>query len=151
VLGRGVADVPGAGAAGGTAAALLWYVRHARLRPGIDIVLDAVGFEKHLRTADLVITGEGSLDAQTLGGKVIAGVARRARAAGVPVAALVGRVAPDVDPSFLAEAVGVDAVLPLAPGPATVAESMQNAERWIADAAERAARWVRLGGVLSSR
>jgi glycerate kinase len=60
-------------------------------RPGIDVVLDLVGFSDHLADADLVVTGEGSIDAQTLHGKAPAGVAARARAAGVPVVAVAGR------------------------------------------------------------
>lgn len=147
-LGRAIAEVPGAGAAGGTAAALLWVFPDATLRPGIEIVLDAVGFEGHLKGASLVLTGEGRLDTQTLGGKVVAGVARRARAAGVPVAALVGSLTGEVD-GRAQDALGVAAVLPIAPRPCTVEEAMENAQTWLADAAERAARWLRLGGGIS--
>lgn len=142
--GRAVADVPGAGAAGGTAAALLWLFPNAALRPGIEIVLDALRFEEHLTGADLVLTGEGRLDGQTLNGKAMAGVARRARAAGVAVAALVGAMAPEVDGSTL-DALGLDAVLPIAPRPCAVEEAMAQAAVWLADAAERAARWLVLG------
>jgi len=137
---------PGSGAAGGTAFGLLWLFRKAILRPGIDLVLDAICFDAHLTGADLVLTGEGRLDAQTLGGKAVAGVARRAKAAGVPVGAIVGSVAEGLDLTALAVRVGVDAVLPLPPGPCTLEEAMANAEVWLADAAERAASWVRLGG-----
>ena len=80
---------PGAGAAGGLGFGLLAFTG-ARLRPGVDVVMEASGFEERLRGADLVITGEGSLDAQSLRGKVPAGVLRTARAAGVPVAILCG-------------------------------------------------------------
>ena len=95
-LGRFVAQLPGAGAAGGFgagAAALLG----AALRPGIEVVLDLVDFERHLIGCDLVLTGEGRLDSQSLGGKVPVGVARRAKAAGVPVVALVGTVGPGIE------------------------------------------------------
>lgn len=145
--GRPVADLPGAGAAGGTAAALLWLFPNALLRPGIEIVLDALRFEEHLRDADLVLTGEGRLDAQTLGGKAVAGVARRARAAGVPVAALVGLLADDIDADALG-ALGIAAVLPVVPGPCAAAEAMARAPEWIGAAAERAARWLSLGSLL---
>jgi glycerate 2-kinase len=84
------ADVAGAGAAGGVGFAAL-AVLGARLRPGIDVVLDLVGFAGHLAGAALVVTGEGSLDEQTLHGKAPAGVAAAARAAGVPVVAVCGR------------------------------------------------------------
>ncbi|GAB3856923.1 glycerate kinase [Nocardioides maradonensis] len=82
-------DVPGAGAAGGVGFAALALLG-ARLHPGIDLVLDLVGFRSALADADLVVTGEGALDEQTLHGKAPAGVAAAARAAGVPVVAVCG-------------------------------------------------------------
>ncbi|RFU20487.1 glycerate kinase [Geodermatophilus marinus] len=84
------ADRPGAGAAGGVGFAAL-AVLGATLRPGIDLVLDLVDFRAALPGAGLVITGEGSLDEQTLHGKAPAGVAAAARRAGVPVVAVAGR------------------------------------------------------------
>jgi glycerate kinase len=142
---------PGSGAAGGTTAALLWLFPNAVLRPGIDLVLDTIRFDAHLADADLVLTGEGRLDAQTLGGKAVAGVARRARAAGVPVGALVGALAPDLDAATLAEQLGVDAALPLAPGPCTLEESMAHTALWLEAVTERAARWMTLQRVLNIR
>ncbi|HET7306171.1 MAG TPA: glycerate kinase [Segeticoccus sp.] len=85
-----VRDEPGAGAAGGVGYAALAALG-ARLRPGIDLVLDLVGFHERLAAADLVITGEGSLDEQTLHGKAPAGVAAAAAARAVPVIAVCGR------------------------------------------------------------
>lgn len=82
--------VPGAGAAGGVGFAAL-AVLHAEARPGIDLLLELTGFHGHLPGARLVITGEGSLDSQTLHGKAPAGVAAAARRAGVPVVAVAGR------------------------------------------------------------
>jgi glycerate kinase len=87
--GRDLRDAPGAGAAGGVgfaARALLG----AELRPGIDLVLDLSGFQQQLRGVDLVITGEGALDEQTLHGKAVVGVAAAAGAAGIPVVAVCG-------------------------------------------------------------
>ncbi len=144
VLERPVANIAGAGAAGGTAAGLLWLFPAATLRPGIEIVLDALHFEGRLRTADLVLTGEGKLDGQTLGGKAVAGVARRARAAGVPTAVLAGAVADDSGANAL-EAAGVSATLALPPGPCSLEEAMAHTRDWLTDAAERAARWMALG------
>lgn len=89
-LGLEVADVPGGGAAGGLAAGLMGFFG-AGLRPGIDVVLDAVGFDAQLAGADLVFTGEGRIDSQSLAGKVVVGVARRAGRYGVPVVAVVGQ------------------------------------------------------------
>jgi glycerate 2-kinase len=88
--GRDVAGQPGAGAAGGTGFAAL-AVLGAQIRPGIELVLELVGFEKALVGADLVVTGEGSLDEQSLAGKAPVGVAEAARARGVPVVAVAGR------------------------------------------------------------
>jgi glycerate kinase len=92
-FGADIRDHPGAGAAGAAggvgfgAMALLG----ASLRPGIDLVLDLLGFHQRLIGADLVVTGEGALDEQTLRGKAPMGVARAARAAGIPVVAVCGR------------------------------------------------------------
>lgn len=90
VSGRDERETPGAGAAGGVGYALLML--GATMRPGIAIVLELAGFEELLRDADLVVTGEGSLDEQTLLGKTPAGVTWAARQASVPVVAVCGRV-----------------------------------------------------------
>lgn len=87
-LGIDVRDLPGAGAAGGAGAMLL--ALGATLRSGAEVVLGAIGFDERLAEADLVVTGEGRLDRSTLAGKAPAVVARRAREAGVPCAALCG-------------------------------------------------------------
>lgn len=137
-------DTPGVGAAGGTAYGLLALFPQATLRPGIAIVLEAIRFEKHLAGADLVLTGEGRLDSQTLGGKVVAGIARSAQAAGVPVGVLVGGVSPEITGTQLT-ATGIGAILPIAPGPCTLTESIAHTASWLSDAAERALRWVRIG------
>jgi len=86
-----LATAPGAGAAGGTGFAALAYLG-ASLVPGIDLVLELTGFDAALAGTDLVITGEGSLDRQTLRGKAPLGVARAAARRGVPVAVVAGRV-----------------------------------------------------------
>jgi glycerate kinase len=87
-------DEPGAGAAGGLGFGLMSFCG-AKVRPGFDVVADAVGLEAKIKDADVVITGEGSLDRQTLEGKTPAGVARLARKLGKPVFALVGRASKD--------------------------------------------------------
>ncbi|MFE5284451.1 glycerate kinase [Nocardia sp. NPDC056611] len=89
-LGSDQRDVAGAGAAGGVGFAAL-AVLGATLRPGIELMLELVGFDERLAGVDLVVTGEGKLDEQTLHGKAPAGVAAAARAAGVPVVAVCGR------------------------------------------------------------
>lgn len=88
-LGREVAQIPGAGAAGGLGAGLLAFTE-ATLRPGVEIVIDHTGLRDHVATADLVITGEGRMDGQTRMGKTPYGVAQVARAAGKPVIAITG-------------------------------------------------------------
>src|SRR5262249_25415232 len=87
-------DVPGAGAAGGLGFGLLSFCG-AQIRPGLEVVAEAVGLEAKMKDADLVITGEGSLDRQTLEGKTPVGVARLARKFGKPVFAIVGRTTED--------------------------------------------------------
>ncbi|WP_111766131.1 glycerate kinase [Nakamurella deserti] len=88
-FGVDVSALPGAGAAGGLAGGLA--VLGARLAPGFDLVADVTGFDTALSEADLVITGEGHLDAGSYDGKVVGGVLHRARGRGVPVVAVVGR------------------------------------------------------------
>lgn len=83
-------DTPGAGAAGGLGFGLMAFCG-AKLRPGVEVVMEAVRFHDRLQQADLVITGEGRLDDQSLRGKVPAGVLRAAREAGVPLAVVCGR------------------------------------------------------------
>jgi glycerate kinase len=91
LLGPRAADAPGAGAAGGVGYAALVGLG-ASFRPGVEVLLDMLGFAEALDRADLVITGEGSLDEQTLHGKAPAGVAQAARARGLDVVAVCGRL-----------------------------------------------------------
>jgi glycerate kinase len=96
--GRRVRDVAGAGAAGGVGFGLLAIAgtfRSFALRPGVDLLMEATDFDAKLATADLVVTGEGRIDAQTAFGKTALGVARRAAAAGVPCVAVGGGVEPE--------------------------------------------------------
>ncbi len=95
-LGQDLRDTPGAGAAGGVGFAALACLG-ATLRPGAELVQDLTGLDDALKGADVVVTGEGSLDAQTLSGKAPAGVAAAARSHGVPVFAVAGRCLLDDD------------------------------------------------------
>lgn len=90
-LGVPVAALPGAGAAGGMGAGAVAFLG-GELCSGIEVLLDLVGFDNMLKGADLVVTGEGCIDGQSAQGKVLSGVARRARVAGVPVLAFGGRI-----------------------------------------------------------
>jgi glycerate kinase len=139
-LHRSVRDVPGAGAAGGLGAGVLAFLP-ATLRPGAQIVLEAVHLEDQLRSADLVITAEGQLDAQTAYGKSIAAVASLARRFNVPVLALAGglgegyRVVYDL---------GVSSVTVIPSGPMSLAYAMEHAAALTRDATERVLRALRI-------
>ena len=96
-----VSSMPGAGAAGGLGYAFVTFLG-ARLKRGVDMVLDAIGFDKMIEGADLVITGEGRIDAQTLTGKTPYGVLQRASRQDIPVMALAGLVDLDDSSGFTA-------------------------------------------------
>lgn len=98
-LGVDVADLPGAGAAGGMGAGMVAFFG-AQLKPGIETVLDTVGFEAIASDADFVFTGEGRIDSQSLRGKVVIGIAGRAKAIGVPVIAIVGDIGDNMEPAY---------------------------------------------------
>lgn len=140
-LGVNVRDVPGAGAAGGLGAGLLAFL-HAKLRPGAQIVLEAVGLEAHVREADLVMTAEGQIDGQTAFGKSVGAVAGLAKRYGLPVVALAGGLGEEYRAVY---GLGVDAVEALPGGPMTLTHAMQHAAELMSDAAERALRLVRMG------
>lgn len=115
-----IENTPGAGAAGGLGAAFRAFLG-ARLCPGVDVILELNGFDRALADASLVITGEGSVDAQTLRGKAPAGVLRAASRRGVPVIAIAGNVS---SARALNDA-GFLAVLPVVPGPCSLSDAMR--------------------------
>ena len=98
-LGLDVLEMPGAGAAGGMGAGCVAFLG-AELKPGIEAVLDMVDFDRTLEGADLVITGEGRIDGQSVHGKVISGVSRRTSARGVPLVAIVGGIAEGAEEAY---------------------------------------------------
>jgi len=140
-LKQDVADRPGAGAAGGLGAGLMAFLG-AQARMGIAVVLEAVDFETYLETADLVITGEGRIDAQTTYGKTLTGVGRLARRHGVPVVALAGAVQEEGD--RLAE-IGINAAISIIPGPMSEGEALARASLLVQDAAEKVMRLILTG------
>ena len=117
-------QVPGAGAAGGIGAAL-YALLGAELRPGIDILLDLTGFDDALDGADLVITGEGRADAQSMHGKVLHGIGLRAKKKGVPVTAIVGGLGDGWEGLY---SCGINRVIPLVQGNVTLEDAMQRPE-----------------------
>lgn len=143
-IGKDYRNVAGAGAAGGIGFGLMSFFG-AHLKPGIETVLEVTRFAEKLQNADLVLTAEGSIDAQTLSGKTIAGVCRLAREAkngvGVPVIAFGGAV--QLNGTQLDE-LGLLSAFSLANAPRSLEECLSNADELLAGAAERALRlWQR--------
>lgn len=136
-LGRDLRNVPGAGAAGGLGFGLMAFAG-AELTPGFDLVAATVGLESRVRAADLVITGEGRIDHQSLSGKGPVGVAQMARRLGKPVAAFCGSLEDhaEVRAAF-------DLALPIAPAGMPVEQAIREAPRLLAEAARAAAPRLR--------
>jgi len=132
-LGCLVAERPGAGAAGGLGAGLLAFC-DAQLQKGIDVVLEAVGFDELAVWADLVITGEGRLDGQTVFGKTPVGVALGAKRHGKPVLAIAGSLGPGARDVLRC---GIDGIESAVVAPVSLEEAIRQSPDRIADAAER--------------
>lgn len=139
-LGEDYRDVPGVGAAGGLGFAAK-AVLGAGFGPGIELVAELSRLDEAVQGADLVITGEGRLDGQSLHGKTPVGVARIARAAGVPVVALAGSLGDGYQQLYEA---GIDAAFSLTPGPMPLAQAMEEAEQHLQSRAADIARLWRL-------
>ena len=150
VLGETVAgfdaQASGMGAAGGLGAAARAFL-HAEMLPGIEQVLNLVGFDELLSSCDLCVTGEGHADSQSAHGKVVSGVAARCRAAGVPCVALVGGM--DADAIELLDC-GVDALVPAVIDVTSLDEALAHAERNYMLAARRLFSLLRIGRTLDS-
>ena len=133
-------DIPGSGAAGGMGFALRTFL-NASLESGIDIILRETALADYIKDADLVVTGEGMLDAQTSMGKAPIGVARLAKSFGKPVIAFSGAVSKD---AAACNDSGIDAFFPILRRVCTLDEAMdaENAKRNLADAAEQAMRLI---------
>lgn len=139
-LERDAHNQPGAGAAGGTGFGALAFL-NATMRPGIEAVLEAAHFNEKIAGADLILTGEGSLDAQTLNGKTIAGVCREARKARVPVVALGGRVALSGEQM---DELGLQSAFSVVDGPRELGWCLENGAALVESATERILRmWPR--------
>lgn len=118
--GNKISNLPGAGAAGGLGAAFLAFFQ-AKMIPGIELVLDTLKFDNNIKGADLIITGEGKIDSQSLRGKVLSGVLRRAKKEHVPVLAIAGSVE---DSQELNDA-GLCTVMPIQSGIISLEEAMK--------------------------
>lgn len=140
VLPKDVRDEPGSGAAGGLGFAAKAFL-DAQFRPGVEVVAELVGLADAMRGADLVITGEGRFDAQTLRGKTPFGVARIARQQGVPVIVIAGTLGEGYEQMYEQ---GVDAAFALPSGPMTLAQACAEAPRLLRERAQDIARVWRL-------
>lgn len=141
-LGIKISGISGSGAAGGMGAGVMAFC-NAKACSGIETILDVVQFDKYVKAADLVITGEGRIDAQTAKGKVPVGVARRTKMAGTtPVIAVVGGIGEGAE---LVYEMGIDVIIPIVDRPMPLEVSISNAERLLTAAGERAARTLMVG------
>lgn len=131
-----VLDLPGAGAAGGLGAGLVAFAG-AQLRPGVELVAEACGLARHVEGADLVITGEGRIDGQSVHGKTPVGVARIAKRYGVPVVAVAGALGAGYEEVY---AHGLDAVWSICAGPMPLSDAMAQAETRLRETGEAIAR-----------
>ena len=136
-LGIDVRHLPGSGAAGGMGAALLAFL-HAEFKSGIELVMDAIHFEQKIQAADLIITGEGKLDEQTMAGKVIAGVCKKAKPYQIPTIAICG--GRELTSEQMDE-IGLLAGFSIVPKPCSLEQAMEQAEGW---AQERVEQIIRL-------
>lgn len=146
-LGEDLRDQPGVGAAGGLGFAARAVLK-AAFRPGVQLVAELAGLAEALRGADLVITGEGRLDGQSLHGKTPVGVARLARAAGVPVIALAGSLGEGYQRLY---AEGIGAAFSLAPGPLSLEQAMAEAGPQLSARAADLARVWQIAGSAALR
>lgn len=139
-LSGGDSDAPGTGAAGGMGFAFQTFL-HGELTPGIEIILEETGLEQSLLDADVVITGEGRMDAQTVMGKVPVGVARLAKKHGKRVLAFCGCATPDAG---VCNEHGIDAFFPILRQVGTLSEALckENATRNLADTVEQVFRLI---------
>lgn len=137
-LGKDVANISGAGAAGGLGAGLIAFAG-GNLKSGIDAVLDIVGFDEYIKDASLVVTGEGAIDGQTKHGKVPLGVALRAQKQNVPVIAVVGDIRDGADSVYEK---GIVSIMPSVDRAMSLDDAIKNSRSLIEDAAFRAMRFI---------
>jgi len=135
-LGINIKNMQKAGAAGGLAGGLYAFLG-AKLRHGVDIILDIAEFNEKLIGADLVITGEGQIDFQTAYGKAPAGVGAAAKVRNIPCIAIAGSIGDNLGDLHK---IGIDAVFSLCPGPVSLKYAMTNGEKLISCVVEQAVR-----------
>ena len=134
-------EVPGAGAAGGLGAALTVFL-NGKMKSGIETVLDLTGFDEKLADVDLVITGEGRADGQSVCGKVMQGVGLRCRKYGIPAVAIVGSMGAGAEALFDC---GIESIITTVNGIMPLEEALERAEELYLGAARRMFRMLRAG------
>jgi glycerate 2-kinase len=139
-LGKSFRNIAGAGAAGGLGAGLLAFL-NADLKRGVDIILEAVNFEDVVKDADIVITGEGRIDSQTIYGKTPIGVAKAAKKYDVPVIGLAGSLSQDCDVVYEH---GIDALFSIVPGVIPLSEAFEHAAHYMERTARNIAASMRM-------
>jgi glycerate kinase len=123
-----VKNVPGAGAAGGLGAGLMAFL-NAQLKSGVDIVIEASGLDQSVKDADIVVTGEGKIDSQTIYGKTPIGVAKTAKKYGIPVIAFAGNIGDD---SHVVYDNGINALMSIISYPMTLETAMKRSRELLA-------------------
>ncbi|MBK5261448.1 MAG: glycerate kinase [Peptostreptococcaceae bacterium] len=140
--GKDLSQVPGTGAAGAMGASMLAFFG-SELKMGIEIVLDTVNFDEVIQDADVIFTGEGKLDSQSLRGKVIFGVAHRAKKYHKPVIAVVGGVDDEIEADICVS--GVSAIFPINRLPKDFSVSRKNSEENLAHTMKNIVNLINLG------
>lgn len=138
-IGIDIHDIHGSGAAGGMGGGLIAFCG-ATIKSGIDTLMDMIGFDDVIRQSDLLICGEGQIDGSSIYNKVCVGVAKRAKSIkDIPVLAICGNIGKDAQSVYDH---GIDSIFSIAPGPITVAESMQNGGVLLEDCGYRLGRLI---------
>ena len=138
--GINIMEIAGSGAAGGIGGGMLGFL-NAKLKPGVEIVLDTLDFDKSLKNVDLVITGEGQIDFQTVFSKAPIGVAKHAKKYNIPVIAICGSLGKNYQD---VHSHGIDAVIPITPKPMDLKEASDNAYELIKNTSEQIFRILKI-------
>jgi len=146
-LNKDVKDIPGAGAAGGLGASLIAFL-DAELRPGIEIIIEVVKLEQAIKDADLVITGEGKIDSQTIYGKAPIGVAKIAKKYNIPVIAVAAIIGDDAD---IVHQYGISSLISVTGQPMRLEESVPNKVALIKNSIKQSMRTIKAGKGLKTR
>lgn len=144
-MGMDMDRIPGSGAAGGLGAALLAFCG-AKLKPGIETILDIVNFNRLIEDVDLVVTGEGRIDGQSVYGKVPVGIAKRCKTRNVKVVAIVGSIGSQAEKTY---DYGIDSIMPTVNKEMSLEEALSRSEELLRDAADRMFRLIKVGMSIS--